>query len=135
MVGQNIKIMRDQNGMTQQDVADKLGISKSAVNAWEMGTNVPNLQNIVELAKLFSVSTDYLLDMAEDRYVDVMGLNGRQLSVVRKLVDCFKTDNGQKENHRPTRPVARDSLNKRVKEPKKDSSFNKSKENNEVDSL
>ena len=47
--------------MTQAELAKKLGITRSSVNAWEMGISVPSTQYIVELALLYNVSTDYLL--------------------------------------------------------------------------
>ena len=63
MVAEKIKALRESNNMTQNDVAKRLGITRSSVNAWEMGISVPSTMYIVELAQLFSVSTDYLLGL------------------------------------------------------------------------
>ena len=60
-LAEKIKALRESAGLTQAEVARMLGISRSGVNAWEMGLSVPSTQYIVELAKKFDVSTDYLL--------------------------------------------------------------------------
>ena len=61
MVSDRIKHLRETKAMTQSDLAKELGITRSSVNAWEMGISVPSTQYIVELASIFKVSTDYLL--------------------------------------------------------------------------
>lgn len=60
-LAERIKALRERTNMTQSDVARVLGISRSGVNAWEMGLSVPSTQYIVELAKKFDVSADYIL--------------------------------------------------------------------------
>ena len=62
MIANKIKILRENKGLSQKALADELGITRSSVNAWEQGISVPSTQYIVELATLFDVSTDYLLN-------------------------------------------------------------------------
>lgn len=52
---------RKRNGWSQEELADKLGVSRQAVSKWESAGSVPDLQRIIQLAELFGVSTDYLL--------------------------------------------------------------------------
>ena len=52
---------RKKNGWSQEELADKLGVSRQAVSKWESAGAVPDLQRIIQLSELFSVSTDYLL--------------------------------------------------------------------------
>ena len=54
--------LRKENGMTQDDLAEKLDISRQAISRWEMGTALPDVINILHLSKLYGVSTDYLLN-------------------------------------------------------------------------
>ena len=62
---------RKKNGWSQEDLADKLGVSRQSVSKWESAQSVPDLQRILEMSKLFEVSTDYLLkDEVEDRPVE-----------------------------------------------------------------
>lgn len=57
------KIMeeRKKNGWSQEELANKLGVSRQAVSKWESAGTVPDLQRILQMADLFGVSTDYLL--------------------------------------------------------------------------
>lgn len=57
------KIMeeRKRNGWSQEELAQKLGVSRQSVSKWESAQSVPDLNRILQLADLFSVSTDYLL--------------------------------------------------------------------------
>lgn len=61
MLGPRIAALRHQAGMSQSDLAEKLQVSASAVGMYEQGRREPSLRQIVALAELFQVSTDYLL--------------------------------------------------------------------------
>ena len=50
MTAERIKILREQAGMSQEKLAKRLGITRSSVNAWEMGISTPSTQYIAELA-------------------------------------------------------------------------------------
>ena len=52
---------RKRNGWSQEELAEKLGVSRQAVSKWESSGSVPDLQRVIQLAELFGVSTDYLL--------------------------------------------------------------------------
>ena len=52
---------RKKNGWSQEELADKLGVSRQSVSKWEGAQSVPDLQRILEMSRLFGVSTDYLL--------------------------------------------------------------------------
>lgn len=60
--------LRKKNGFSQEDLADELQVSRQAVSRWEQGTADPSSSNILELSKLFNVTTDYLLN--DDYYSD-----------------------------------------------------------------
>lgn len=54
--------LRKSNGMSQEELVDKLGVSRQAISRWEMGTAMPDATNILQLSRLFQVTTDYLLN-------------------------------------------------------------------------
>lgn len=89
-LAEKIKLLREKAGLTQAELARILGLSRSGVNAWEMGLSVPSTQYIVELAKNFNVSTDYLLGMKDTSTISVKGLTQRQVSVLLDTIECFK---------------------------------------------
>lgn len=93
MVADKIKHLREQEGMTQVGLAKQLGITRSSVNAWEMGVSVPSTQYIVELAHIFKVSTDYLLGVDTSVSVSVEGLTEKDIQVVHGLILHLKEKN------------------------------------------
>ncbi len=52
---------RKKNGWSQEELADKLGVSRQAVSKWESAQSIPDLKRIIQMAQVFNVSTDYLL--------------------------------------------------------------------------
>lgn len=54
--------LRKREGYTQEEVADRLEVSRQAISRWEMGTAVPDSSNLLQISKLFKVSADYLLN-------------------------------------------------------------------------
>lgn len=93
MVSDRIKHLRETKAMTQSDLAKELGITRSSVNAWEMGISVPSTQYIVELASIFKVSTDYLLGVESSASVNVSGLTERDIQIVHELINHLKDKN------------------------------------------
>ena len=91
MIANKIKMLRERHGLTQSDLAKKLGLTRSGVNAWEMGIS----QYIVELAALFGVSTDYLLDIEKEETINVSGLSEKEVGMIAELVEYFKQNKQQ----------------------------------------
>ena len=52
---------RKKNGWSQEELANKLGVSRQAVSKWESAGSIPDLQRILQMSELFGVTTDYLL--------------------------------------------------------------------------
>lgn len=86
MVADKVKYLREQHAMTQAALAKQLGITRSSVNAWEMGISVPSTQYIVELANIFKVSTDYLLGMDATATISVAGLDEADIQLVSAVI-------------------------------------------------
>ncbi len=61
MLQEKIFELRKKGGMSQEELAEKLGVSRQSVSKWESGASTPDLDKIVELSRLFEVSTDYLI--------------------------------------------------------------------------
>lgn len=90
MIADRIKQLRSACNMTQADLAKKLNITRSSVNAWEMGLSTPSTTYIVELSQLFGVSTDYLLGLSTNSFIDVSTLSEREIEIIYSLVTHFK---------------------------------------------
>ncbi len=65
-LGEALKARRTGCGMTQEFVAERLGVSRQAVSKWENGTSDPSTANLLALAKLYGVSVEELLSQTEE---------------------------------------------------------------------
>ena len=91
LLADKIKTIREQHNKTQSELARQLGLTRSSINGWEMGLSVPSPQYIVELAKLFCVSTDYLLGVEQGKTLNIDNLSEKEVAVLSDLVECFRT--------------------------------------------
>ena len=90
---ERIKVFREQAGMTQAELARKLNLTRASVNAWEMGLSVPSAQSIIDLAKVFHVSTDTILGVDSSYMIDISDLTAEQARIVALLVQHFNSEN------------------------------------------
>lgn len=60
-LGNRIQKLRIYNGLTQEQLAEKLSVSRQSVSKWEMDQSAPEIDKIVQMSKLFSVGTDEIL--------------------------------------------------------------------------
>lgn len=90
MTGETIKELRTARGWTQADLARRLGVTRNGVNSWEQGLSVPSPASLVELAKVFSVTTDYLLGVESLDTVNVTGLKQKDVAVLAELADRLR---------------------------------------------
>lgn len=89
MIGDRIKQAREKNGLTQSALAKKLGLSRSAVNAWEMGVSIPSAQYLIELSRLLRVSVDYLLEVDRRETIDISFLDEEEKNIIYSLLNHF----------------------------------------------
>lgn len=64
-LGEKLVLLRKARGMTQEQLAAELSVSRQAVSKWELGEATPETENVMQLSRLFGVTTDYLLFEAE----------------------------------------------------------------------
>ena len=93
MVAERIRQLREDKGLTQADLARRLGITRSSVNAWELGISVPSTQYVVELAQIFKVSTDYVLGLGSTATVSVKDLTDGDIQLVHRLIEHLRSKN------------------------------------------
>lgn len=93
MTAERIKALREARGWTQAELARRLNITRNGVNSWEQGLSMPSPACLVDLAKLFSVSTDYLLGVERLEAVNVTGLKEEDIALLAQLADRLR------ENH------------------------------------
>lgn len=99
MIADRIKALREQRSITQAELAKRLGITRSSVNAWEMGISVPSTQYLVEVANIFKVSTDYLLGLTKNSTISLEGLTEEDMQMIYALVAFLREKNIRRDNH------------------------------------
>ena len=90
MIAEKVKKLREQKGLSQAELARLLGITRSSVNAWEMGISVSSTQYIVDLAGVFDISTDYLLGVDSSSTISVAGLTDSDILLVHNIIEHLK---------------------------------------------
>ena len=93
MLNQQIHDLRISRKMSQVELAKILGVSKQSVSNWENDNIQPSIEMLIKLARVFSVSTDYLLGLEAKDSLDVSGLPSDIVSHIRQIVDDFKCAN------------------------------------------
>ena len=88
-ISERIKELREKQNLTQSSLAKKLNITRSAVNAWEMGVSIPNVEKLVELSSLINVSVDYLLGVNSSFTINISNLPEEEKKLVLNLVNIL----------------------------------------------
>lgn len=61
ILAEKIQQLRKRNNLSQEQLSDKLGISRQSISKWESGQSIPEIDKIIQLSDVFGVTTDYLL--------------------------------------------------------------------------
>ena len=77
--GTRLKELRKQNGLTQQQLAESVGVTKSVISFYELKERAPSPDVLTKLSYIFHVSTDYLLGIERNKTVDVTGLSDEDI--------------------------------------------------------
>ena len=90
MTADRIKALREARGWTQAELARRMNMTRNGINSWEQGLSMPSPPSLVDLARLFSVSTDYLLGVENYSAVNVNGLNEEDVALLAQLAERLR---------------------------------------------
>lgn len=90
MFNTRIKEQRESYGMSQTELAGKLGVSKQSVSNWENDNIQPSIEMLIKIAKLFSVTTDYLLGLDSRQFIEITGLTLNQIKHIQVLISDLR---------------------------------------------
>lgn len=88
--GNTLKTLRLQNNLTQAQLAQKLGVTKSVVSAYENSLRMPSYDILISISKLFKVTTDYLLGLEYKQEIDLSGLTSEEKTALLNLIKAMK---------------------------------------------
>ena len=98
MTADRIKALRESRGWTQAELARRMNMTRNGINSWEQGLSMPSPQSLVDLARLFSVSTDYLLGVEKHNTVNVTGLDEKDVALIAQLAERPRSAAKNNEN-------------------------------------
>ena len=87
MFGDKIKTLRTSHNLSQVQLAEQLKVSKQTISNWENNNILPSIEMLINIARHFSVSTDYLLELEDRSYIEVTGLTEIQLAHIKQIID------------------------------------------------
>lgn len=85
-LGDRYRDLRKDRKLTQDDLAQYLGLTRSAINTWEQGLSIPSVNMIISLSQFYGVTTDYLLGLDNADLVDITTLSSEDRVLVHDLV-------------------------------------------------
>ena len=90
MLGQRICELRTALGWSQVELAKRLGVAKQTVSNWENENIQPSIEMLVRLAKLFNVTTDYMLGLEKIPRLNVEGLPISVVAHISQLIEDYR---------------------------------------------
>lgn len=90
-IADRIQYLRKQKGYSQEELADKVGVSRQAVSKWESEQSTPDLEKVITMSELFEVTTDYILKGIEPLPKDVTQPKKNQMPVYFPLPEQLLT--------------------------------------------
>ncbi len=93
MFGKRIKELRTSLGINQIEFGKRLNVTKQSVSNWENGNIQPSIDMLVTIAKVYSVSTDYLLGLIPLRTLNADGLTDEQIIHLQLLIGDLRQAN------------------------------------------
>lgn len=88
--GQKLRTLRNEKHLTQQQLADLLGMTKGNISYYENDIKAPPSDIIVKISRIFHVTTDYLLGNETNQTISVAGLNDEEISLVKQMVNILQ---------------------------------------------
>ncbi len=91
--GSRLKELRTQAGLTQLQLAQRMGITKSVVSFYELQERTPSPDVLIKLEGIFRVSTDYLLGLDKRETIDISGISKEDVALMRSLAESLRKKN------------------------------------------
>lgn len=88
--GNRLKTLRLKENMSQAQLAQKLDLTKSVISAYETGIRLPSYDVLIHIARIFNVTTDYLLGVEQKYEIDLSGLTNAEISALLELIKAMK---------------------------------------------
>lgn len=96
-IGQRIRQLRLAHGWSQTELARRVGVNKSVISFYELGSRFPTYDNLLRICDIFGVSADYLLRGGELAQLNVDSLPFDQVNALRTIIAAMQRNNDESE--------------------------------------
>lgn len=86
---ERIRELREKNDLTQSELARRLYITRSSVNAWEMAISIPSTEKIAELCQILHTTSDYLLGLSSEELISLEHYSFEEKEILYRLMKYF----------------------------------------------
>lgn len=90
LLGDKLKMLRNSRSLTQDDLAQMMGLATSAISSYESCSRRPSYEVLIKYARIFHVSTDFLLGIEKQDYLDVSDLSAKEKEAVLQVITVFR---------------------------------------------
>ncbi len=96
-IGSILQKLRWDKGLSQAQLATRLGISASQIANYEISRRYPSLQVLIDMSRIFGVTTDYLLGInsEQNNRIDVSDLSPSEVESINAVIDCYRKQHGK----------------------------------------
>lgn len=91
--GIKLRELRERAGMSQKQLAAYIGVSPTSISLYELHERMPKQETMAEIARVFRVSTDYLLGIEKKRTLDLSGLTEEEIEILERLAESMRKKN------------------------------------------
>ncbi len=91
--GDKLKALREKAGLTQEQLAMQIGLSKSAISQYENQERIPSPIVVIKIASIFHVSTDYLFGIDKVERADLSGLTEDDIEIIERMIVSMREKN------------------------------------------
>ena len=91
--GDNLRQLRKNRNLTQEELGAQVGLSKAVVSKYENSLGYPTFDVLINIASFFGVTTDFLLGVSNGKTVDVSALTDSQVALIQHIISEFAEAN------------------------------------------
>ena len=89
-LGERLKTLRIESGLTQKQIAERVGVAISGISSYESGTRLPSYPVLIKLARVYHVQTDFLLGVTSKETIDISDLTDDDRMVIKATVSALR---------------------------------------------
>ena len=97
MLGERIRYLRELRQLKQEQLAERVGVTKQTVSNWENGNMMPSVDAFLRITEFFHTTPNYLLGYDEKAYIDTTGLSENEIAHLMFLIDDLKAHHRKAE--------------------------------------